>query len=156
MQNGILTDSGYLLQAKSPLDVRQKFDSVEEMKNYNENFLYDGIETTITLEGEIEGAKYNWFSNREIDETLGKWRKVTASVDFVTEEEMNALLIEIFGDLDETEEATLLDKDRYILIDSNGYSILVADQIQKTSDYSITDSNGNITLDKNDYILMTK
>ena len=55
MQNGILTDSGYLLQAKSPLDVRQKFDSVEEMKNYNENFLYDGAETTITLEGEIEG-----------------------------------------------------------------------------------------------------
>lgn len=94
MQNGILTDSGYLLQAKSPLDVRQKFDSVEEMKNYNENFLYDGAETTITLEGEIEGTKYNWFSNREIDETLGKWRKVTASVDFVTEEEMNALLNE--------------------------------------------------------------
>lgn len=155
MQNGILTDSGYLLQAKSPLDVRQKFDSVEEMKNYNENFLYDGIETTITLKGEIEGTKYNWFSNREIDETLGKWRKVTASVDFVTDEEMQNLLIEIFGDLEDTEELALLDKDEFILIDSNGYSILVADQVQKTNNYSITDSNGNTTLDKNDYVLMT-
>ena len=155
MQNGLLTDSGYLLQAKSPLDVRQKFDSVEEMKNYNENFLYDGAETTITLEGEIEGTKYNWFSNREIDETLGKWRKVTASVDFVTEEEMNALLIEIFGDLDETEEVALLDKDRYILIDSNGYSLLAGEQTIETTSYAVADNNGNKILDVNNYVLTT-
>ena len=86
---------------------------------------------------------------------MGKWRKVTASVDFVTEEEMNALLIEIFGDLDETEEVALLDKDRYILIDSNGYSLLAGEQTIETTSYAVADNNGNKILDVNNYVLTT-
>ena len=68
---------------------------------------------------------------------------------------MNALLIDIFGDLDETEEATLLDKDRYILIDSNGYSLLTGEQTIETTSYTVADNNGNKTLDVNNYVLMT-
>ena len=64
-------------------------------------------------------------------------------------------MIEIFGDLDETEEATLLDKDRYILIDSNGYSLLTGEQTIETTSYTVADNNGNKTLDVNNYVLMT-
>lgn len=70
MTEGIGLGMGFKLDAKSHLDVRKSFKTVEEMKNFPETSIPEGFTTF----NEATGLEYQFLSTNEVSETLGKWR----------------------------------------------------------------------------------
>lgn len=68
----INTNDGFHVQSKVYIDDRQGFDTLENMKNYNENLIPDGFETYV----KATDKKYKYLSTNTIDVDLGRWREV--------------------------------------------------------------------------------
>lgn len=63
-------------------DVRQKFATIAEMAAYNENLIPNGFITFC----EEDNANYQWLDMNDVDPTLNKWRKFTASADVIDDD----------------------------------------------------------------------
>lgn len=71
----INTNDGFHVQSKVYVDDRQGFDTLENMKNYNENLIPDGFETYV----KATDKKYKYLSTNTIDTDLGRWREVESN-----------------------------------------------------------------------------
>ena len=76
MINGIKTDLPFTLENASPLDTKQHFETVAEMKSFDERFL---SKTAIATCDET-GALYTFNSANPDDPDTGKWRIVEGTV----------------------------------------------------------------------------
>lgn len=71
-------------KGKNPLDKRMLFDTIADMKNYNENYLPD---VAITL-NKADGKIYIFRRTNDVDETTGKWRVFEGGEDTTIQREV--------------------------------------------------------------------
>ena len=85
----VKVDLPFELQNNSPVDAKQNFKTLAEMKNFDERFLSDTAMCTCDEDGKL----YVFNKLNTIDTTTGKWRQVqgegTGNVDTMTVSEFN-------------------------------------------------------------------
>ena len=85
----VKVDLPFELQNNSPVDAKQNFKTLAEMKNFDERFLSDTAMCTCDEDGKL----YVFNKLNTVDTTTGKWRKVqgegTGNVDTMTVSEFN-------------------------------------------------------------------
>lgn len=122
------------IRKSSPNVERDMFQTIEEMKEYNENYLPQVFITTCVEDGCI----YIFNKSNSVDDVTGKWRKFTGGsadlLNYYNKTEVNALL------------ADKVDKETGKGLSTNDYSNEEKTKVQNNSD-AIAILNGAVTVE---------
>lgn len=159
----VKVDLPFELQNNSPVDAKQNFKTLAEMKNFDERFLSDTAMCTCDEDGKL----YIFNKLNTVDTTTGKWREVGASAtDLIEKDNTTAVSSKgVYEALYYKETITVVDQEAYYSVCQStdpGALNVVTNVTDSSTQILLTDINtqtipedlSGLTGDGTEYVLL--